>query len=115
MKARGQPIRVSIGDVVAIPKDDNSAWRTDDAEYFGTLYFPRQFFPIYAVLCCLMSRQTSLKSSLLLRHVLRLRTPPRKSHADSEIIKAMCNAFQTPTKAKLWACFGFTVLETPRV
>ena len=35
MKARGEPTHVSIGDVVAIPKDNNSAWKTDDAEYFG--------------------------------------------------------------------------------
>ena len=46
---------------------------------------------------------------------LATQNPPRKGHADFEIIKAMCNAFQTLTKAKLWACFGFTVLETPRV
>lgn len=35
LKARGQPIHVSVGDVVAIPKDHNSAWKTDDAEYLG--------------------------------------------------------------------------------
>lgn len=35
MKARGEPIHVSIGDVVAIPKDENSAWKTDDPEYLG--------------------------------------------------------------------------------
>ena len=34
-KAREEPTHVSVGDVVAIPKDDNSAWKTDDVEYFG--------------------------------------------------------------------------------
>ena len=38
--------------------------------------------------CWLMSRPTCLKSSLLLRHISRLRKPPKKSDADSEIIKA---------------------------
>ena len=32
---RAQPKMISVGDVVAIPKDNNSAWKTDDAEYFG--------------------------------------------------------------------------------
>ena len=35
LKAREEPIHVSVGDVVAIPKDHNSAWKTDDAEYLG--------------------------------------------------------------------------------
>lgn len=35
MKARAEPTHVSIGDVVAVPKDNNSAWKTDDVEYFG--------------------------------------------------------------------------------
>ena len=35
IKAGEEPIRVGIGDVVAISKDNNSAWKTDDAEYFG--------------------------------------------------------------------------------
>lgn len=35
MKARVEPIHISIGDVVAIPRDNNSAWKTDDAEYFA--------------------------------------------------------------------------------
>lgn len=34
-KARGEAIHVSVGDVVAIPKDNESAWKTDDDEYFG--------------------------------------------------------------------------------
>ena len=29
------PEEVTIGDVVAIPKDNHSAWKTDDEEYFG--------------------------------------------------------------------------------
>ena len=32
---RGEPKTISIGDVVAIPKDKKSAWKTDDAEYLG--------------------------------------------------------------------------------
>ncbi len=35
MKAQREPIHVSAGDVVAIPQDHNSVWKTDDAEYFG--------------------------------------------------------------------------------
>lgn len=35
MKAREEPTHVSVGDVVAVPKDNHSAWKTDDAEYFG--------------------------------------------------------------------------------
>lgn len=35
LKARKESIQVSIGDVVAIPKDNNSAWKTDDSEYFS--------------------------------------------------------------------------------
>ena len=35
LKARRKPIKISIGDVVAIPKDDNSSWKTEDLEYFG--------------------------------------------------------------------------------
>ena len=35
LKAREKPIHVSTGDVVAIPKDTNSAWKTDDTEYYG--------------------------------------------------------------------------------
>ena len=30
-----EPFNVNIGDVVAIPKDDNSAWKTDDKDYLG--------------------------------------------------------------------------------
>ena len=33
--ARREPKIVSIGDVVAIPKDSESAWKTDDVEYLG--------------------------------------------------------------------------------
>ena len=32
---RGEPKTVNIGDVVAIPKDIKSAWKTDDVEYLG--------------------------------------------------------------------------------
>ena len=32
---RGGPKTISIGDVVAIPKDNKSAWKTDDEEYLG--------------------------------------------------------------------------------
>lgn len=32
---REDPMKVNIGDVVAIPKDNHSAWKTDDKEYFG--------------------------------------------------------------------------------
>ena len=32
---RGEPKTISIGDVVAIPKDNKSAWKTDDVEYLG--------------------------------------------------------------------------------
>ena len=35
VKARIEPITVNVGDVVAIPRDDKSAWKTDDAEYLG--------------------------------------------------------------------------------
>ncbi len=35
VKARGEPTYISVGDVVAIPKDNDSAWKTDDTEYFG--------------------------------------------------------------------------------
>lgn len=35
IEARGEAMHVSIGDIVAIPKDNESAWKTDDAEYFG--------------------------------------------------------------------------------
>ena len=31
----GEPKTISIGDVVAIPKDNKSAWKTDDVEYLG--------------------------------------------------------------------------------
>ena len=30
-----QPMNVSVGDVVAIPKDDNSTWKTEDEDYLG--------------------------------------------------------------------------------
>ena len=29
------PTHINVGDIVAIPKDSDSAWKTDDAEYFG--------------------------------------------------------------------------------
>ena len=32
---RGEPKTISVGDVVAIPKDNKSAWKTDDVEYLG--------------------------------------------------------------------------------
>lgn len=32
---REEPMIVNIGDVVAVPKDIHSAWKTDDTEYFG--------------------------------------------------------------------------------
>ena len=35
VQSQGDPKKVKIGDVVAIPKDDNSAWKTDDMEYLG--------------------------------------------------------------------------------
>ena len=35
VKAREDSKYISIGDIVAIPKDSNSAWKTDDVEYLG--------------------------------------------------------------------------------
>ena len=35
VETRGEPEAINIGDVVAIPKDNNSAWKTDDLEYLG--------------------------------------------------------------------------------
>ena len=35
LEARRKPINIRIGDVVVIPKDDNSSWKTEDVEYFG--------------------------------------------------------------------------------
>lgn len=32
---RGEPKNICIGDVVAIPKDNESAWKTDDVDYLG--------------------------------------------------------------------------------
>ena len=32
---RGEPKNICIGDVVAIPKDNKSAWKTDDPDYLG--------------------------------------------------------------------------------
>ena len=32
---RGEPKIISVGDVVAVPKDNKSAWKTDDVEYLG--------------------------------------------------------------------------------
>ena len=35
VRAREKPTNIHIGDVVAIPKDNNSDWKTDDVEYVG--------------------------------------------------------------------------------
>lgn len=35
VRARDKPMTIQVGDVVAVPKDNNSAWKTDDVEYIG--------------------------------------------------------------------------------
>lgn len=35
VRSRHKPMNIQVGDVVAVPKDNNSAWKTDDVEYIG--------------------------------------------------------------------------------